>query len=188
MNGQGSGKEAPVSQAERAIIEYLKGDLRGSLGLVWQLAHEDFLLASKVKVEWDETPGSEEVADAVLPDLAAISEASHMAVSILDDWELSELASRDAGQYWDLLSDIINGLAELRGYLIMALNMKDFDFESAKRLSPVVKEKVEELVLNIISDLSFSVANLENELDECKKNLDACKLEQESLAKRCGQG
>jgi len=182
VSGQQGSKEAPVSQAERAVIEYLKGDLRGSLGLVWQLALEDFLLASKVKVEWDETPGSEEVADAVLPDLAAISEASRIAVSILDDWELSKLVSRDAGQYWDLLSEVINGLAELRGYLIMALSMKDFDFDRAKKLSPVIKEKVEELIRDIISDLSFSVVKLENERDDYKKELDVCKLDLE----KCG--
>jgi hypothetical protein len=188
VSGQGGSKEAPVSQAERAIIDYLKGDLRGSLGLVWHLVLEDLSLARRVKVEWDETPGSEEVADAALPDLAAASEALFMAINVLDSWELSKLVSRDAGRYWDLLSDIINGLIELRSYLTMALSMKDFDFDRAKGLSPVIKGKVEELVRNIISELSSSVVRLENEIDDYKGKLDACKLDLERLTKGGGQG
>jgi len=188
VSGQGGSKEAPVSQAERAIIEYLKGDLRGSLGLVWHLALENLSLARRVKVEWDETPGSEEVADAVLPDLAAASEALYIAINILDDWDLSELVSKDSGRYWDLLSDIINGLIELRGYLTMALSMKDFDFDRAKGLSPMIKEKVEELVRGIISELSSSVVRLENEIDDYKGKLDSCKLDLERLTKGGEQG
>jgi hypothetical protein len=188
VSGQGGSKEAAFSQTERAIIEYLKGDLRGSLSLVWQLALEDLSLARKVKVEWDETPGSEEVADAALPDLAAVSEALLIAVNILDDWELSKLVSMDAGRYWDLLSDIINGLIELRSYLTMALSMKDFDFDRAKGLSPVIKEKVEELVRDIISEMSSSVVRLENEIDDYKGKLDSCKLDLERLTKGGGQG
>ena len=183
MSGQGSSKEAPISQPERAIIEYLKGDLRGSLGLVWHLVLEDLSLARRVKVSWDETPGSEEVADAALPDLEAASEACYIAVNILDNWELSELVSRDAGRYWDLLSDIISDLIELRGYLTMALSMKDFDFDRAKGLSPVIKEKVEELVRGIISEMSSSIVRLENEIDDYKGKLDSCKLDLERLTK-----
>jgi hypothetical protein len=183
VSGQGGSKEAPVSQAERAIIDYLKGDLRGSLGLMWHLALEDLSLARKVKVEWDETPGSDEVADAVLPDLAAASEALFIAVNILDNWELSKLVSRDAGRYWDLLSDVTNGLIELRGYLSMALSVKDFDFDRAKELSPVIKEKVEELLRGIISELGASVVRLENEIDDYKGKLDVCKLDLERLTK-----
>jgi hypothetical protein len=188
VSGQGSSKEAPVGQAEQAIIEYLKGDLRGSLGLAWHLALEDLSLARRVKVEWDETPGSEEVADAVLPDLAAASEACYIAVNILDDWELSELVSKDADRYWNLLSDIINGLIELRDYLTMALSIKDFDFDRAKGLSPVIKEKVEELFRNIISELSSSVVRLENKIDDYKRELDVCKLDLERLAGVSGSG
>jgi hypothetical protein len=184
VSGQEGNKEAAPSQSERTIVDYLKGDLRGSLGLVWQLTLEDLLLARKVKVCWDETPGSDEVADAVLPDLKAVSEACSIAINILDDWELAELVGKDAGRYWGLLNDIISGLFELRGYLTMALSMKDFDFDRAKGLSPVIKGKVEELVRNIISELGDSVARLKSELDDCKKELDACKLDQESLAKR----
>ena len=188
MSGQGSSKETPISQAERAIIDYLKGSLRGSLGLVWHLTLEDLSLARRVKVSWDETPGSEEVADAVLPDLEAASEACYIAINILDNWELSELVSRDAGRYWDLLSDIISGLIELRGYLTMALSIKDFDFDRAKGLSPVIKEKVEELVRGIISELSSSVVRLENEIDDYKGKLDSCKLDLERLTKGGEQG
>ncbi len=188
MSGQESSKEAPVSQAERAIVEYLKGDLRGSLGLVWHLTLENLSLARRVKVEWDETPGSEEVADAVLPDLAAASEALYIAINILDDWELSKLVSKDSGRYWGLLSDIISGLIELRDYLTMALGMKDFDFDRAKGLSPVIKEKVEELFRNIISEMSSSVVRLENEIDDYKGKLDSCKLDLERLTKGGGQG
>jgi len=188
VSGQVSSKEAPISQAERAIIDYLKGSLRGSLSLVWHLALEDLLLARKVKVSWDETPGSREVGDAVLPDLAAVSEAFYIAINILDDWDLSELVSRDAGLYWDLLSEIISDLIELRGYLTMALSMKDFDFDRAKGLSPVIKEKVEELVRGIIGELSSSVVRLENEIDDYKGKLDSCKLDLERLTKGGGQG
>jgi len=183
VSEQRSDKEAPVSQAERAVIEYLKGDLRGSLGLVWQLALEDLLLARKVKVSWDVGPSDEEVADASIDDLAAISEACYIAINILDDWELSELVGRDASHYWDLLSDIINGLAELRNYLTMALSMKSFDYDRAKKLSPAIKKKVEELVRDIISELSESIVGLENERDDYKAQLDMCKPGQENLAK-----
>ena len=188
MSGQGSSKEAPISQSERAIIDYLKGSLRGSLGLVWHLALENLSLARKVKVSWDETPGSEEVADAVLPDLEATSEACYITVNILDNWELSELVSRDAGRYWDLFSDIISGLIELRGYLTTALSMKDFDFDRAKGFSPMIKEKVEELVRGIISEMSSFVVRLENEIDDYKGKLDSCKLDLERLTKGGGQG
>jgi len=188
VSGQGSSKEAPVGQAERAIIEYLKGDLRGNLGLVWHLALEDLSLARKVKVSWGVTPSAEEVADATLPDLAAASEAFYIAINILDDWELSELVSKDAGRYWNLLSDIMNGLIELHNYLTMALSVKDFDFDRAKGLSPVIKEKVEELVRNIISELSSSVVRLENKIDDYKRELDVCKLDQERLAGVSGSG
>ena len=188
MSGQEGSKETPISQPERTIIDYLKGSLRGSLGLVWQLVLEDLTLARKVQVSWDETPGSREVADAVLPDLAAASEAFYIAINILDDWNLSELVSRDAGRYWNLLSDIISDLIELRGYLTMALSMKDFDFDRAKGLSPVIKEKVEELVRNIISEMSSSVVRLENEIDDYKGKLDSCKLDLERLTKGGGQG
>jgi len=188
VSGQGSSKEAPVSQAERAIIDYLKGSLRGSLGLVWHLVLEDLSLARRVKVSWGVTPSSEEVADAALPDLAAASEACYIAINILDNWELSELVSKDAGRYWELLSEIISDLIELRGYLAMALSMKDFDFDRAKGLSPVIKEKVEELVRGIISELSSSVVRLENEIDDYKGKLDSCKLDLERLTKGGGQG
>jgi hypothetical protein len=188
VSGQGSSKEAPVGQAERAVIDYLKDDLRGSLGLVWQLVLEDLTLARRVKVSWDETPGSEEVADAVLPDLAAASEAFYIAINILDDWDLSELVSKDAGRYWNLLSDIMNGLIELHNYLTMALSVKDFDFDRAKGLSPVIKEKVEELFRNIISELSSSVVRLENKIDDYKRELDVCKLDLERSAGVSGSG
>jgi hypothetical protein len=188
MSGQGINKEVPISQSERAIIDYLKGDLRGSLGLVWHLVLEDLSLARKVKVSWGVTPSAEEVADAALPDLAAASEACYIAVNILDDWELSELVSRDAGRYWGLLSDIISDLIELRNYLTMALSMKDFDFDRAKGLSPVIKEKVEELIRGIISEMSSSVVRLENEIDDYKGKLDSCKIDLERLTKGGGQG
>jgi hypothetical protein len=188
VSGQGSSKEAPVSQAEQAIIEYLKGDLRGSLDLVWHLVLEDLSLARSVKVGCDVTPSSEEVADAAIDDLAAASEACYVAANILDDQVLAKLVtklvSKDAGRYWELLSDIINDLIELHGYLTMALNMKSFDYDRAKELSPKIKEKVGELVRDIISELSVSVANLENERDDYKEKLDACKLDLENLTKK----
>jgi hypothetical protein len=188
VSGQESSKEVPASQAERAVIDYLKGDLRGSLGLVWQLVLEDLTLARRVQVSWDETPGSREVADAVLPDLAAASEAFYITINILDDWDLSELVSKDAGRYWNLLSDIMNGLIELHNYLTMALSVKDFDFDRAKGLSPMIKEKVEELVRNIINELSSSVVRFENEIGDYKRELDMCKLDLERLTKEGGQG
>ena len=177
MSGQQGSKEAPIGQAERAIIDYLKGSLRGSLGLVWQLVLEDLSLARKVKVSWDTDPSAEEVADAAIDDLEAANEACYIAVTMLDDWELSELISKDADRYWSLLSEIISGLTELRSYLTAALSMKDFDYDRAKKLSPVIKEKVDELIRDIISDLSVSVVRLENERDDYKKELDACKLD-----------
>ena len=170
MSGQGSSKEAPVSQAERAIIEYLKGSLRGSLSLVWHLVLEDLSLARRVEDEY----GEFDFTKAVIADMSEAGGLCYIVSNILDSESLSRMVNTDAGRYWDLLSDVINGLIELRGILIKALSASDGldDRDRAKELSPMVKERVGELLRGIISELGASVAKLEDELDECKEKLE----------------
>jgi hypothetical protein len=168
VSGQGGSEEAPVSQAERAIIDYLKGSLRGSIGLVWQLVLEDLSLARRVVDEH----GESDVIEAVITDMSGAGELCYIASNILDSETLSRLVSADAGRYWGLLSDIMSGLIELRGILIKALPAgKEVD-DRAKELSPVIKEKVSELLRGIISELSVAVAKLDDELFWCKKRLE----------------
>ena len=177
MSGQ-QGKEAPVSQAERAIINYLKGSLRGSLSLVWHLVLEDLSLARRVLYEH----GESEATEAVITDMSAAGELCYIASNILDSEVLSELVSADAGRYWDLLSDTMSSLIELRDILIKALPAGEEVKDRAKELSPVIRERINELLRGIISELGASVARLENELDDYKKELDVCKLDLE----KCG--
>jgi len=177
VSGQ-QGKEAPVSQAERAIINYLKGSLRGSLSLVWHLVLEDLSLARRVLYEH----GESEATEAVITDMSAAGELCYIASNILDSEVLSELVSADAGRYWDLLSDTMSSLIELRDILIKALPAGEEVKDRAKELSPVIRERINELLRGIISELGASVARLENELDDYKKELDVCKLDLE----KCG--
>jgi len=186
VSGQGSSKEAPISQAERAIIEYLKGSLRGSLSLVWHLVLEDLSLARSVRGNWGGTVA--EWADAVAADLSAAGEICYIASNILDSESLSRLVNVDAGRYWDLLSDVIGDLIEMRKALTEALNSGKVNDLISNELSPMVKERVGELLHGIISELGASVAKLEDELDECKKKLDSCKPDIERLTKGGGQG
>ena len=186
MSGQGSSKEAPISQAERAIIDYLKGDLGGSLSLVWHLALEDLSLARSVRGNWGGTAA--ERADAVAADLSAAGEICYIASNILDNGVLSELVNTDAGRYWDLLSDVIGDLIEMRKALTEALNSGKVNDLISNELSPMVKERVGELLRGIISELSSSVVRLENEIDDYKGKLDSCKLDLERLTKGGGQG
>jgi len=186
VRGQGSSKEAPISQAERAIIEYLKGSLRGSLSLVWHLVLEDLSLARSVRGNWGGTVA--EWADAVAADLSAAGEICYIASNILDSESLSRLVNVDAGRYWDLLSDVIGDLIEMRKALTEALNSGKVNDLISNELSPMVKERVGELLHGIISELGASVAKLEDELDECKKKLDSCKPDIERLTKGGGQG
>jgi len=184
VSGQGSSKEAPVSQAERAIIEYLKGSLRGSLGLVWHLALEDLSLVRRI----DEEHGESSTTEAIAADLSAAGELCYIASNILDNNVLSKLINMDAGRYWDLLSDIISDLIELRGILIDALPAGREIKDRAKELSPMIKERVGELLRGIISELSAAVAKLDDELFWCKEKLDAYKPDIERLTKGGEQG
>ena len=173
MSGQGSSKEAPISQAERAIIDYLRGDLRGSLGLVWHLVLEDLSLARSVRGNWGGTAA--DWSEAVAADLSAAGEICYITVNMLDSESLSRLVNVDAGRYWGLLSDVIGDLIEMRKALTEALNSGKVNDLISSELSPVVKERVEELLRGIISELGASVAKLEDELDECKEKLDMYK-------------
>ena len=184
MSGQGSSKEVPVSQAERAIIDYLKGSLRGSLGLVWHLALEDLSVVRRI----DEEHGESSTTEAITADLSAVSELCYIASNILDNRVLSELVNADAGRYWELLSDVISGLIELRGILIEAIPAGKEVKDRAKELSPMIKERVEELLRNIISELSVAVAKRDDELFWCKEKLDAYKPDIERLTKGGEQG
>jgi hypothetical protein len=176
VSGQGISKEAPISQAERAVIDYLKGSLRGSLGLVWHLVLEDLSLARSVRGNWGGTVA--EWADAVAADLSAAGEICYIASNILDNGVLPELINTDAGRYWGLLSEVIVNLVEIHKALTEALNNGKVNDLISNELSPIVKERVGELLRGIISELGASVAKLEDELDECKKKLDVCKLDQ----------
>ena len=184
MSRQEGSKEAPVSQAERAIIDYLKGDLMGSLSLVWHLALEDLSIVRRI----DEEHGESSTTEAIATDLSAVSETCYIASNILDNRVLSELINMDAGRYWELLSDVISGLIELRGILIKALPAgKDIE-DRAKELSPMIKERVEELLRGIISELSVAVAKRDDELFWCKEKLDAYNSDIERLTKGGEQG
>ena len=180
MSGQQGSKEAPVSQAERAIINYLKGSLSGSMDLVWHLVLEDLSLARSVKGNWGGTVA--EWADAIAADMLAAGEICYITVNLIGSESLSKLVGNDAGRYWGLLSDIMSGLIELRKALTEALNSGKVNDNISNELSPIIKEKVDELLRGIISELSASVARLENELDDYKKELDVCKLDLE----KCG--
>ena len=184
MSGQGGSKEAPISQAERAVIDYLKGSLKGSLSLVWHLALEDLSIVRRI----DEENGESSTTEAIAADLSAVSEACYIASNILDNNVLSKLINMDAGRYWDLLSDVISDLIELRGILIEAIPAGRGIKDRAKELSPMIKERVEELIRGIISELSVAVAKLDDELFWCKERLDACKPDIERLTKGGGQG
>jgi len=170
VSGQEGSKEVAYSQAERAIVDYLKGDLRGSLSLVWHLVLEDLSLARSVRGNWGGAVA--ERADAVAADLSAASEICYIAVNMLDSETLSRLVNMDAGRYWDLLSDVIGDLIEMRKALTEALNSGRLNDLISNELSPMIKERVEELLRGIISKLSAAVAKREDELDECKKKLD----------------
>ncbi len=184
MSGQESSKEAPVSQVERAIVEYLKGDLRGSLSLVWHLALENLSIIRRI----DEEKGESSTTEAIATDMSAVSETCYIASNILDNRVLSELVNADAGRYWDLLSDVISGLIELRGILIEAIPAGREIKDRAKELSPMIKERVEELLRGIISELSAAVAKRDDELFWCKEKLDAYNSDIERLTKGGGQG
>ena len=169
MSGQGSSKEVAYSQAEQAIIDYLKGDLRGSLSLVWHLVLEDLSLARSVRGNWGGTAA--ERADAVAADLSAAGEICYITVNMLDSESLSKLVNMDAGRYWGLLSEVIGDLIEMRKALTEALNSGKVNDLISSELSPIVKERIGELLRGIISELSASVAKLEDELEECKGKL-----------------
>jgi len=186
VSGQVSSKEAAYSQAERAIIDYLKGDLRGSLSLIWHLVLEDLSLARSVRGNWGGTVA--EWANTIAADMSSASEICYITVNLLDSETLSRLVNTDASRYWSLLSEIMNGLIELRKALIESLNNGKVNDNISNELSPMIKERIEELLRGIISELSASVARLENELEDYKEKLDACKLDLEGLTKSDKQG
>jgi hypothetical protein len=160
VSGQVSSKEAAYSQAERAIIDYLKGDLRGSLSLIWRLVVENLSLARRVM----DKHGESAAAEAIIADMSEASGLCCIASNILDNKTLSSLVNTDAGHYWELLSGIMSDLIELRGILIKALPAyKEVD-DRAMELSPMIREKIEELLRGIISELSVSLARREDVL------------------------
>ncbi|MFP3265446.1 MAG: hypothetical protein RXO54_06400 [Acidilobus sp.] len=161
MSGQESSKEVAYSQAERAIIEYLKGDLRGSLDLVWHLVLEDLSLARSVKDKWGGTVA--EWADAVAADLSVAGEVCYVTVNVLGRESLSKLVNMDAGRYWGLLSDVMGDLVEIRKALIEALNSGKVNDLISNELSPMVREKVDELLRYVIDEVSAAVARCECE-------------------------
>jgi hypothetical protein len=130
---------------------------------------EDLSLARSVRGNWGGTVA--ERADAVAADLSAAGEICYITVNMLDSESLSRLVNVDAGRYWGLLSDVIGDLIEMRKALTEALNSGRLNDLISNELSPMVKERVGELLRGIISELGASVARLEDELDECKEKL-----------------
>jgi len=71
---------------------------------------------------------------------------------------LADLVMDSSFKYWDRLAEIMQYLVRLQNSLREILNKKDGDLDVIKNLSPLIKENMEGLLLDIIERVSVGVA------------------------------
>jgi len=141
------GKEA--QRRESLILDYLKKNIRSDLMLIWGMVSESYSLAKNLQENW---------AREIEEDMASAYESCFIAIKILDNKSLADLVMDSSFKYWDRVFEIMQYLVELQRNLRTYLNNKDTDLDVIKNLSPLIKENLEGLLLDIIERISAGVA------------------------------
>jgi hypothetical protein len=117
--------------------------------LIWNMVSESCALAKNLQENW---------AREIEEDMASAYESCFIAIKILDNKSLADLVMDSSFKYWDRVFEIMQYLVELQRNLRTYLNNKDTDLDVIKNLSPLIKENLEGLLLDIIERVSIGVA------------------------------
>jgi len=131
------------------ILDYLRENLRSDLMLIWIMVSESQALAKNLQGNW---------ASVIEEDMVSAYESCFIAIKILDNKSLADLVKGSGAEYLNRVFEIMQYLVRLQNSLREILNKKDGDLDVIKNLSPLIKENMESLLLNMIERVSIGVA------------------------------
>ena len=138
-----------VQGKEYLILDYLRKNPRTYLMLIWNMISESRALIKYLVGDW-----TREIEE----DMANAYEYCFTIIKILDKNSLANLVMDSSFKYWDRLAEIMQYLVNLQRNIRAYFNNKDADLDVIKNLSPLIKENLEGLLLDIIESLSVRVA------------------------------
>jgi len=90
--------------------------------------------------------------------MASAYESCFIAIKILYNKNLADLVEGSGNEYWARAIEIMWYLVRLQNSLREILNKKDKDLDVIKNLSPLIKENLEGLLLDMIERINVEVA------------------------------
>jgi hypothetical protein len=134
---------------EYLILDYLRKNPRTYLMLICNMVSDSRALIKYLVGDW-----TREIEE----DMANAYEYCFTIIKILDKNSLANLVIDSSFKYWDRLAEIMQYLVNLQRNIRAYFNNKDADLDVIKNLSPLIKENLEGLLLDIIESLSVRVA------------------------------
>jgi len=134
---------------EYLILDYLRENPRTYLMLICNMISDSRALIKYLVGDW-----TREIEE----DMAIAYEYCFTIIKILDKNSLANLVIDSSFKYWDRLAEIMQYLVNLQRNIRAYFNNKDADLDVIKNLSPLIKENLEGLLLDIIESLSVRVA------------------------------
>jgi hypothetical protein len=134
---------------EYLILGYLRKNPRTYLMLIWDMVSDSRALIKYLVGDW-----TREIEE----DMAIAYESCFTIIKILDKNSLANLVIDSSFKYWDRLAEIMQYLVNIQRNIRAYFNNKDTDLDVIKNLSPLIKENLEGLLLDIIESLSVRVA------------------------------
>ena len=134
---------------EYLILDYLRKNPRTYLMLICNMVSDSRALIKYLVGDW-----TREIEE----DMAIAYEYCFTIIKILDKNSLANLVMDSSFKYWDRLAEIMQYLVNLQRNIRAYFNNKDTDLDVIKNLSPLIKENLEGLLLDIIESLSIRVA------------------------------
>jgi len=134
---------------EYLILDYLRKNPRTYLMLIWNMISDSRALIKYLVGDW-----TREIEE----DMAIAYEYCFTIIKILDKNSLANLVMDSSFKYWDRLAEIMQYLVNLQRNIRAYFNNKDADLDVIKNLSPLIKENLEGLLLDIIERISVEVA------------------------------
>jgi len=134
---------------EYLILDYLRENPRTYLMLICNMISDSRALIKYLVGDW-----TREIEE----DMAIAYEYCFTIIKILDKNSLANLVIDSSFKYWDRLAEIMQYLMNLQRNIRAYFNNKDTDLDVIKNLSPLIKENLEGLLLDIIERISVEVA------------------------------
>jgi len=135
---------------EYLILDYLRKNPRTYLMLIWNMVSDSRALIKYLVGDW-----TREIEE----DMAIAYEYCFTIIKILDKNSLANLVIDSSFKYWDRLAEIMQYLVNLQRNIRAYFNNKDADLDVIKNLSPLIKENLEGLLLDIIESLSVRLTS-----------------------------